>query len=146
MSVFDGPRDRTPRHVGDDPPHDLAARVRVLEDWRIVVAGPNADNGKLGQLRKDFDKDVASRGSFTKWIAGVAVTAMLTAFGSAWTVARGDGAEERTIEYLRDEAAVMRGVIDRITAEVATLRLALATLRAQVHMPRRRDDRDGDKP
>jgi hypothetical protein len=145
MSVFDDGRrgDRTPRPPTETD-HDIAARVRDLENKTLVIAGPNLDNGKLGTLRRDFDEDRKARSRVGGWVAGVAVTALLTSAGAAWTVAREDGAEERTIEYLRDELAALRGVVDRITSEAATLRLEVATLRAT--MPPARRTRDGDQP
>jgi predicted secreted protein len=133
--VFDR-RDRTPRPP-PEPEHDLQARVRELEQKLVAVAGLDGTNGKLGQLRKEVDEDKARRGGWTLWIAGMAVTALITGAGALYVSGTKDGDQARTIEQQQVEITRLQVAANDTSSTLASLRIELATLRAQLLAPRR---------
>jgi hypothetical protein len=143
VSIFDD-RDRTPnrnRRAETDPDGDLPDRVRGCEDRLLVLSGQDGTNGKVGNLRRDFDREQSGR----RWIAGVAITALLTGAGALYSAARDDGAEARDIEHQRSQISVLQGQVDRAASEIAALQIRLAGLMALLPEPAARR-RTGDTP
>jgi hypothetical protein len=136
VSVFDAPRDRTPRSPTESD-HDAAARLRAVEDKLLVVAGIDGDNGKLGNLREAFENEKASRRNWSLVLIPIAITAFLTGASALYVTGTQDGDQARTIEHLQTEIARLQVNANENGSVLAHLRIELATLRAMTLAPRR---------
>lgn len=136
MSVFDPPRDRTPRPP-PEPDHDHAARLRALEIRVLTIAGEDGTNGKLGSLRAVVENEAASRRNWSLVLIPIAITAFLTGASALYVTGTKDGDLMRTIEQLQTEISRLQVNANENGSVIAHLRIELATLRAQLLAPRR---------
>jgi hypothetical protein len=132
MTAFFDQRDRTPRPPPETD-HDLAVRVRDLENKLVAVAGLDGTNGKLGVLRRDL----TTLERWLAWIAGGVLTALLGSAGAIYWVGHKDGDEARTIETQRADIAELKSQAAEVESMLGSMRIELATLRAMTLAPRR---------
>ena len=101
MSPFDRPR------RGDEtPPPDAgdSARLRIVEDRLLVLAGIDGTNGRVGTISKRVD----AHGALWKWIGAFTAANAIFAATALYTAGQKSGADERELEFLRAEVAAMR--------------------------------------
>lgn len=104
---------------------DIAVRLRRAEDTLLVTVGPDGTNGKLGNLRKDFDADRSFRNRILTAIASAAAAGLVTAAIAIYTAGQRNGLSQAETDAQKAEVGALR-------AEVRELRALLPLLR---HLP-----------
>jgi outer membrane murein-binding lipoprotein Lpp len=130
----------TPRPLAESG-HDLSARVREAENRIIAISGLDGSNGKLGTLAAKVEEDRSNRRGWALWIAGIAVTALVTGGGALYVAGTRDGDTARALATAIAETERLHSQVNDLSSEVASLQIDLATLRAMTLAPRRNGGR-----
>lgn len=108
--IFDSERRRRAARLGTEPGSGsdedcmdpgTSARLRALEDWRLLMTGEADGNGRFGTLRKEFEADRRQRGKVFWFLATLAVSGLISGAAALVAWARDDGSSAREIEHLR---------------------------------------------
>ena len=105
---------------------DIAVRLRRAEDTLLVTVGLDGTNGKLGNMRKDFDADRASRNRILTAIASAAASALVAAAVAIYAAGQRNGLSQAEKDAQQAEVAALRAEIRELRALLPLLRHAPA--------------------